>query len=73
MSKKTVITLIDDIDGTEAIETITFTLDGTSYEIDLSAENAGKFRFALEPYTAAARRTTRQSARRVVSSRGARS
>ncbi|WP_430648089.1 histone-like nucleoid-structuring protein Lsr2 [Agromyces sp. GXS1127] len=71
MSKKTVITLIDDIDGTDAAETITFTLDGTSYEIDLSADNAVKFRSALEPYTAAARKTARRSTRRGVSSSGA--
>ncbi|WP_173921724.1 Lsr2 family protein [Agromyces sp. Marseille-P2726] len=71
MSKKTVVTLIDDIDGTEAAETITFTLDGKSYEIDLSADNAANFRSALAPYTAVARRTARRSARRGVSSSGA--
>ncbi|WP_401001134.1 Lsr2 family protein [Agromyces sp. GXQ0307] len=71
MSKKTVITLIDDIDGTEAAETITFTVDGASYEIDLSADNAAKFRAVLEPYTAAARRSARRSTRRGVSSDGA--
>lgn len=64
MSKKTVITLIDDVDGTEAVETITFTVDGTSYEIDLSAENARKFRSALEPYAAAARAIRRAPRRR---------
>lgn len=39
--------LIDDIDGTDAAETIAFTIDGVSYEIDLSADNAVKFRSAL--------------------------
>lgn len=66
MSKRTVITLVDDIDGTDATETITFTIDGASYEIDLSFDNAVLFRAALEPYAAAARRTTPRSARRRV-------
>lgn len=71
LSKKTVVVLIDDIDGTEAVENHTFMLHGTSHEIDLSADNATKFRSALEPRTAAARRTVRRSARRGVSSSGA--
>lgn len=48
--------LIDDLDGTEAAETVTFGLDGTSYEIDLSAKNAAAFRKALNRYVKAARR-----------------
>ncbi|WP_390896636.1 histone-like nucleoid-structuring protein Lsr2 [Pseudarthrobacter equi] len=38
---KAVITLEDDIDGCEAVETITLALDGDDYEIDWSAANAG--------------------------------
>lgn len=44
------IMLIDDIDGTDAQESITYTLDGQDYEIDLSEENAKKFRSALAPF-----------------------
>ena len=45
MAKKITITLVDDIDGTSsADETVSFSLDGVSYEIDLSADNAGKLR-----------------------------
>ena len=40
MAQKVNIVLIDDIDGSEAIETVSFGLDGTSYEIDLSTKNA---------------------------------
>ena len=69
MAKRTVITLIDDIDGTDAAETIAFTIDGASYEIDVSADNAAKFRSALEPYTTTARRTNSRSPRRVGTSR----
>lgn len=42
-----------------ADETIRFAVNGKEYEIDLTAENAGKFRGALAPYTAAGRVTKR--------------
>jgi hypothetical protein len=45
--------LIDDIDGGEADETITFALDGTQYEIDLSGKNAAKMRDGLARYIGA--------------------
>src|SRR4051794_19466086 len=48
--------LIDDLDGTDAAETLRFGLDGTSYEIDLSAKNAAAFRKAVDRYVKAARR-----------------
>lgn len=64
MAKKTVVTLVDDIDGTEAIETLTFAFDGTSYEIDLSKSNAKAFRKAVQPYVDAGRKATVRSGRR---------
>jgi hypothetical protein len=42
--------LIDDLDGSEGAETITYTVDGQEYEIDLSEDNAEKFRAALAPF-----------------------
>jgi len=39
MASKTQVTLIDDIDGAAAAETIGFSLDGKQYQIDLSARN----------------------------------
>lgn len=48
--------LEDDIDGGEADETVTFSLDGVSYEIDLSKKNANKMRDALAPYVGSARK-----------------
>ena len=49
--------LTDDLDKTsEAAETITFGLDGVTYEIDLSEANAAALRSALAPYTEVARR-----------------
>ena len=63
MARTTLIVLIDDVDGGPAHETVTFALDGVSYEIDLSRTNAARLRKALDPYVAGARRT---GGRRVV-------
>ena len=57
MAKQTTVTLIDDLDGGKADEQVEFSVDGKSYEIDLSAKNSGKLRDALSPYITAARRT----------------
>lgn len=63
MTRETVITLVDDLEGGPADETVTFGLDGTSYEIDLSAHNAGKLRNALAEYVGEARRVGSGSGR----------
>src|SRR5262245_10209833 len=44
VAKETVTRLIDDLDGGEAHETVTFGLDGHVYQIDLSTRNAKKLR-----------------------------
>lgn len=59
MAQKIQTLLIDDIDGGDADETLTFALDGKSYEIDLKDKNATKLRKALEPFIAAGRKTGR--------------
>lgn len=56
MAQRVLVTLSDDIDGGEASETVTFGLDGKSYEIDLSEVNAEKLRGALAPYVEAGRK-----------------
>lgn len=48
--------LIDDLDGGEANQTVTFAIDGNSYEIDLSDDNAKKLREALSPFVSHARK-----------------
>lgn len=48
-----IVTLVDDLDGSEASETIEFSFDGKTYEIDLNTKNAGTFRAALAPYVEA--------------------
>lgn len=50
-------TLVDDLDqASTADETITFSLDGVSYEIDLSGANAERLRSDLAPWIGHARR-----------------
>src|SRR4051812_50148383 len=50
------IRLVDDIDGEAADETVEFGIDGKTYEIDLSKDNAGRLRDALADFVSAARR-----------------
>jgi hypothetical protein len=57
MARQTTIMLVDDLDGSKAEEQVEFSVDGRSYEIDLSAANAGRLRDALAPFISAARRT----------------
>ncbi len=56
MAQKVQVQLIDDLDGTDADGTVRFGLDGTEYEIDLSAGHAQELRGALARYVGAARR-----------------
>ena len=64
MAQKVQTLLIDDLDGGEAESTVRFALDGTWYEIDLSAKNARALRKALGRYLDAARRAPGNSPRR---------
>lgn len=56
MAQKVHIVLVDDLDGSEATETVSFGLDGTSYEIDLNKKNASAMREALSGYVGHARK-----------------
>lgn len=55
---------IDDIDGTEAVETVTFALDGGQYEIDLNASHASALREALARYVEHGRVVNKRDRRR---------
>jgi hypothetical protein len=59
MAKTVFVKLTDDLDGSDAAETVPFALDGKSYEIDLSKANADKLRELLDPYIAKATRSGR--------------
>ena len=48
--------LLDDLDGGEAAESVAFSLDGKSYEIDLSEKHAAALRDAFAPFVSSARR-----------------
>ena len=78
MAQKVQVLLVDDIDGSDADETVTFSLDGVSYEIDLTDANAQKLRDDLSTWIGHARRaggrkTTSRSttARRASNAQGA--
>lgn len=57
MAQKVHITLEDDLDGGVATETVSFGLDGKTYEIDLNDKNAAALRTALARYVGTARRS----------------
>ncbi|WP_007027000.1 MULTISPECIES: histone-like nucleoid-structuring protein Lsr2 [Saccharomonospora] len=56
MAQQILVSLVDDLDGSEAEETVQFALDGVTYEIDLSSENAEELRDALAQYVEHARK-----------------
>src|SRR4051794_1087436 len=63
--------LIDDLDGGDAVETVSFGLDGATYEINLNRKNGSALRKSLERYVQAARRSsssTRTSRRKAAPS-----
>ncbi|AEE44718.1 histone-like nucleoid-structuring protein Lsr2 [Cellulomonas fimi] len=56
MAQKVQVLLVDDIDGGTADETVTFALDGVTYEIDLTAAHATELRDSLAQWVGHARK-----------------
>ncbi len=59
MAQRTIIKLVDDLDEKDIDEggqTVSFSYNGTQYEIDLSEKNAKQFDAVLAPFVSAARR-----------------
>jgi hypothetical protein len=56
MARQIIERLVDDIDGTPANNTITFSVDGSTYSIDLSGKHESALRSALSPFLAVARK-----------------
>lgn len=56
MAQRTIVELTDDLDGGKADVTVSFALDGKSYEIDLTEQNADKLRESFREYLVAGRR-----------------
>jgi hypothetical protein len=61
MAQKVQVLLVDDLDGGEASETVSFALDGNNYEIDLSGKNATELRDSFAKYVGAARKVGRST------------
>lgn len=59
MAKQVITRLVDDLDGGDADESVTFGMDGVTYNIDLSGKNAAGLREVLAPYVAAGRKAGR--------------
>jgi hypothetical protein len=68
VAKSFVIELIDDLDGSEASETVRFGVDGTDYEIDLGQHNAEQLRAVLARFVQAGRHAS-SSGRRTAGAR----
>ncbi|WNV75189.1 Lsr2 family protein [Geodermatophilus sp. DSM 44513] len=63
MAQKMQVVVVDDLTGEPLpdgqAQTVSFALDGTSYEIDLSRDNADALRQAVNRYVGAARKVGR--------------
>jgi hypothetical protein len=59
MATRTITEFIDDLTGQpgEDVKAVEFSIDGTSYTIDLAGDNAARFRDNLSPYITAGRKT----------------
>ena len=63
MAQQTTVRFVDDLDGSEAVGTVIFSLNNRSYEIDLSDENTDKLHEALAPFVEHGRQIGRGSGR----------
>lgn len=77
MASEVIVRLVDDIDGSEATQTVRFGLNRKRYEIDLNEDHVAELRGVLEPFveharTVGARGSRRRATRGVRGARGAR-
>ena len=70
MAQRVNVVLVDDLDGSDAAETVSFGLDGVDYEIDLNDEHAEALREALSLYVGHGRRTGGRRRRAAAASAG---
>jgi len=70
MASRTTISLVDDLDGSEAAETVMFGLGGQLYELDLTTEHAAILRGIFGPYIGAARKVAASTLRSTRTERG---
>jgi hypothetical protein len=57
MAQQVNVKFVDDLDGSDAAGTVSFGLDGRTYEIDLSDDNAARLRDSLAAFVGAARKS----------------
>lgn len=57
MAQQVNVKFVDDLDGSDAAGTVSFGLDGKTYEIDLSNDNAAKLRDSLAVFVGASRKS----------------
>jgi Lsr2 len=62
MAKTVNVVIADDLDGSPGAETVSFGIDGHSYEIDLGQQNLAKLQKSLQPFIEAGRRTAHRRA-----------
>jgi Lsr2 len=72
MAKTVSVVVTDDLDGTPDAETVSFSVEGQSYEIDLSQKNFAKLQKSLQPFMDAGRRTALRKTARPTRGPGAR-
>lgn len=65
MATRTIVEHVDDLTGEpgEDVSIVEFSLDSTAYEIDLSSDNAARFRDQLSPYISAGRKVAGKGAK----------
>jgi hypothetical protein len=72
MAKTVSVVITDDLDGSSAAETTTFSFCGQSYEIDLGEANLARLEESLRPFMDAGRRTPHPRPARAARANGTR-
>jgi hypothetical protein len=72
MAKTVSVVITDDLDGSPDAETVTFSIDGHSYEIDLGKKNRAKLQKSLQPFMDAGRRTAHRRSPKATRGAGSR-
>ena len=68
MAKTVNVVISDDLDGSPGAETVSFGIDGHSYEIDLGQKNLARLQKSLQPFIDAGRPTAHRRAAKPVRS-----
>ena len=69
MAKTVSVVVTDDLDGSPGAETVAFSYNGQSYEIDLSQNSITRLKESLRPFTDAGRRTAQRRTARPAGTR----